>query len=74
MRTNITKMHLAACSVVLVIHASACFGRLSFTDITLKAGTSGPTGKGELGGHGIMFADVDQDSLPDLYITMIIHF
>ena len=43
--------------------------RRSFTDITLEAGTGGPTRA--TGGHGVMFADVDGDGLPDLYITMI---
>jgi hypothetical protein len=43
----------------------------AFTDITLAAGTEGPTAKEELGGHGAMFADADQDGLTDLYITMI---
>jgi hypothetical protein len=46
-------------------------GELSFTDITLSAGTGGPTGEGETGGHGVMFADVDNEGRPDLYITMI---
>jgi enediyne biosynthesis protein E4 len=53
----------------LLLHP--CQGQLSFTDITDSAGTGGPTGKNELGGHGAMFADIDNDSLPDLYITMI---
>ncbi|OHB72987.1 MAG: hypothetical protein A2Z25_06230 [Planctomycetes bacterium RBG_16_55_9] len=44
---------------------------LAFSDITLTAGTGGPTAKDELGGHGAMFADVDMDGLPDFYITMI---
>ena len=44
---------------------------LAFSDITLSAGTGGPTAKDELGGHGVMFADVDTDGLADLYITMI---
>ncbi|MCG8371667.1 MAG: CRTAC1 family protein, partial [Proteobacteria bacterium] len=38
---------------------------LGFTDITLSAGTAGPAD----GGHGVMFADVDDDGLPDLYLT-----
>jgi hypothetical protein len=46
-------------------------GQLLFTDITEKAGTGGPTGPDEIGGHGIMFADINNDDLPDLYITMI---
>ncbi len=45
-------------------------GTLSFTDITLQAGTGGPTGAGKTGGHGAMFADVNEDGFPDLYITM----
>jgi len=44
---------------------------LSFSDITESAGTAGPTQPGRTGGHGTMFADVDNDALPDLYITMI---
>lgn len=51
--------------------APAAGGELSFTDITLSAGTGGPTAPGQLGGHGVMFADVDQNGRPDLYITMI---
>lgn len=43
---------------------------LSFTDITLAAGTAGPQGTDETGGHAAIFADVDSDSRPDLYITM----
>jgi len=43
----------------------------AFSDITLTAGTGGPTAKDELGGHGVMFADADKDGLVDLYITMI---
>lgn len=48
-----------------------CLSQHAFTDITLDAGTGGPTKKDELGGHGVMFADVNNDGLPDLYITMI---
>jgi hypothetical protein len=44
---------------------------MAFTDITLEAGTGGPTGPGRTGGHGVFFADVDGDGLPDLYVTMI---
>jgi len=44
---------------------------LSFTDITLSAGTGGPTGSGQTGGHSAVFADVDDDGRPDLYITML---
>ncbi|MEX0610523.1 MAG: VCBS repeat-containing protein, partial [Pirellulales bacterium] len=51
--------------------AISAAGELSFTDITRKAGTGGPTERGKTGGHGVMFADVDSDGLPDLYITMI---
>jgi len=43
---------------------------LSFTDITETAGIGGPTGSGETGGHAAIFADVDNDSRADLYITM----
>ena len=45
--------------------------RLSFTDITLSAGTGGPTEPGRLGGHAVAFADVDGDGFADLYITML---
>jgi hypothetical protein len=38
---------------------------LFFEDITVAAGTSGPPD----GGHGVMFAEVDSDSLPDYYLT-----
>ncbi|MCP4114324.1 MAG: CRTAC1 family protein [Desulfobacteraceae bacterium] len=43
---------------------------LSFKDITDSAGTGGPTGNGETGGHGVMFADIDNDGDSDIYITM----
>ncbi len=43
---------------------------LSFKDITDSAGTGGPTGSGETGGHGVMFADIDNDGDSDMYITM----
>lgn len=46
--------------------------QLSFGDITLAAGTSGPMNEDDLGGHGAMFAEVDRDGRPDLYITMIV--
>jgi len=39
---------------------------ISFTDVTSSAGVSGPP---EFGGHGIQFADVDGDSLTDMYVT-----
>jgi len=61
----------SVCLIVVTFCTPTCFGRLAFTDITLEAGTGGPTEKDRLGGHGIMFADVDRDGLPDLYITMI---
>jgi hypothetical protein len=41
---------------------------LSFTDITETADTSGP----DEGGHGVMFAEVNDDLFPDLYLTNII--
>ncbi len=44
---------------------------LSFTDITLAAGTGGPTGPNQVGGHAAIFADVDGDGRPDLYHTML---
>jgi enediyne biosynthesis protein E4 len=42
---------------------------LSFSDITQKAGTEGPNPP-DTGGHGVMWADVDGSTRPDLYITM----
>ncbi len=45
---------------------------LRFTDITSRAGTGGPSkSDGLTGGHGVFFADVDDDGHPDLYISMI---
>ena len=38
-----------------------------FTDITISAGVAG----GADGGRGVMFADIDGDSRPDLYMTKI---
>jgi hypothetical protein len=70
-RTNSTIKGLSVCAITFVFYTAACFGQLAFTDITLEAGTGGPTKKDELGGHGVMFTDVDEDGLPDLYITMI---
>jgi len=43
---------------------------LAFTDITVAAGTGGPTDPDSTGGHAAIFADVDSDARPDLYITM----
>jgi hypothetical protein len=61
--------------VVVALLIKTSFGgshlSLRFSDITLTAGTGGPIEKDKLGGHGAMFADVDQDGLSDLYITMI---
>ena len=51
--------------------AIAVGGGSTFTNITAKAGTAGPTARGQTGGHGVMFADVDRDRRPDLYVTMI---
>lgn len=56
---------------VTAVATSLSFGGLSFRDITLTAGTAGPTKKEDFGGYGVMFAHVDKDGLPDLYITMI---
>jgi hypothetical protein len=39
-----------------------------FVDITSTAGIGGP---GD-GGHGLMFADIDDDGLPDLYATLLL--
>ncbi len=62
---------MSVCSIALVFCSAVHSGQLVFTDITLQAGTGGPTAKDKLGGHGVMFADADKDGLPDLYITMI---
>lgn len=43
---------------------------LYFNNMTDKAGTAGPTKRGDTGGHSVCFTDIDGDSLPDLYITM----
>jgi hypothetical protein len=56
--------------IVAIGSKSSQPGTLSFTDITESAGTGGPTGSGETGGHGVMWADVNGDGRPDLYITM----
>ena len=58
-------------AILNVFYTSICLGQLSFSDITLSAGTGGPAGKDDTGGHGVMFADADKDGLADLYITMI---
>jgi len=52
-------------------HSGDSSGGLTFQDITDLAGVAGPDQPGRTGGHGVMFADVDGDGLPDLYITMI---
>jgi hypothetical protein len=36
---------------------------LRFSDITVEAGTGGPTKRSRLGGHGAVFADVDDDAM-----------
>ena len=59
------------CAICLLTSAVAADDEVGFTDITLPAGTGGPTERGRLGGHGAMFADVDDDGRADLYITMI---
>lgn len=61
---------MALCAMCLLASALAAAGELRFTDITLQAGTGGPTGRGRLGGHAAMFANVDDDGRTDLYITM----
>jgi len=50
---------------------SATTPTLTFTDITLSAGTGGPTANGFTGGHAAIFADVTGDDRPDLYHTML---
>ncbi len=44
---------------------------LSFVDITSSAGTGGPTYFRKTGGHSANFTDVNGDTRPDLYITML---
>jgi len=67
--------HYIICIIVAALLIEISSGRsnvsLRFSDITLTAGTGGPTAKDELGGHGAMFADVNRDGWADLYITMI---
>ena len=70
-RTKSAVIGMSVCSIVIVFNTAVFSGQLAFTDITLQAGTGGPTAKDKLGGHGVMFADADRDGLPDLYITMI---
>jgi hypothetical protein len=68
------KSWLSAAVIMLatvVLCARVSGAELFFTDITLSAGTGGPTEAGRTGGHGVMFADVGSDSRSDLYITMI---
>lgn len=69
---GVTLLVARGCAIaLLVITAAASRGAdLSFTDITLAAGTGGPTDRGMTGGHGVAFADVDRDGLPDLLVTM----
>ena len=55
---------------IVTLNSTPVTRELSFTDITDLAGTSGPTDPGQTGGHGVMFADVDSNGRPDLYITM----
>ncbi len=58
-------------AILSVYYTATCLSQTTFSDITVSAGTGGPAGKDETGGHGIMFADADKDGLADLYITMI---
>ncbi len=73
-RARGTGLRQLAALVVLTVNvpsSPAAANDLSFTDITRSSGVGGPTGAGRTGGHGVMFADVDGDGRPDLYITMI---
>jgi len=62
---------LAAICLVVLLCSVPSLGQLCFTDITVSANTAGPTRRDALGGHGVMFADVDKDGLADFYVTMI---
>lgn len=62
---------LTVICLVVLLCSVASLGQLCFTDITVSASTAGPIQKDELGGHGVMFADVDNDGLADFYVTMI---
>jgi len=64
-----TKLLFAA--ILSFFLTAVCFSQITFSDITVSAGTGGPTDKDATGGHGVMFADADKDGLADLYITMI---
>ncbi|MCA9732227.1 VCBS repeat-containing protein [candidate division KSB1 bacterium] len=44
---------------------------LSFSDITLTAGAAGHNGQAEVGGHSAVWADIDGNNLPDLYVTYL---
>ncbi len=65
------RRRLLRAAMWLLVPAAAAADEPRFTDITLEAGTGGPTEPGKLGGHGAMFADADGDERPDLYISMI---
>jgi hypothetical protein len=64
-------VRLSVAAGLSVFCTAACFSQLAFSDITVTAGTGGPTAKNGLGGHAVMFADMDRDGWADLYITMI---
>ena len=61
MRTTFRTMsrHGLLRAITWLLAPAAAAGELRFTDITLEAGTGGPTEPGKLGGHGAMFADAD---------------
>lgn len=44
---------------------------LSFTDISVSSGVAA-TGSPRLGGHAALFSDVNDDDLPDLFITVLL--
>ena len=54
----------------LIVYPIQLFSQVSITDITSSNLIGDALNDGNYGGHGLMFADVDADGDPDLYITM----